>query len=423
MDIRVLFLTIAEVVFAYWLLIRSGLLDSRIRIAAAVVLLLAAFLFRVYVLDYQTFDYRDFLSRWVDYFRTSGGFSALAGSVGNYNIPYLYFLAAFSYSTIPDLYLIKLLSIFFDIILAYSSEQLLGLLGKSKTRRLVLFFAVLFWPTVFLNGSLWGQCDSIYVSLALLSIYLVLDGRPSLGMTAIALSFGFKLQAVFLMPIFAVFLFQGKIRWKHLFVFPLCYLALVLPAVLIGRPFLETITLYFNQAGSIGSGLNYNSPSLFALWDHRAVADSVAMSKAGIVAAFSFMSVLLLHSFLRRKDLNLRCLLLLSCLFALGIPFLLPHMHDRYFYAADILTLILAFELPKTIPCAILTEFASLLGYHAYLKLQYLFLMDRGTIANAVSLFVLLTVYFLQFSSVRKRRVSQQTYDHLANEQIPESEN
>ena len=42
-----------------------------------------------------------------------GGFAAVKLPIGNYNAPYLYFLAAISYLPIPDLYLIKLFSILF----------------------------------------------------------------------------------------------------------------------------------------------------------------------------------------------------------------------------------------------------------------------------------------------------------------------
>ena len=51
----------------------------------------------------------------------------------------------------------------------------------------------------------------------------------------------------------------------HFLVFPAVYVLLMLPAVIAGRPLLDTITLYFDQMGSVGSGLNYNSPSVTPL--------------------------------------------------------------------------------------------------------------------------------------------------------------
>lgn len=366
-------------------------------------LTILSFYLRFLVLDYVTPDYRDFLAHWVDYFRTNGGFSALKYQIGNYNIPYLYFLALFSYSDINDLYLIKLLSIFFDILLAWSSVLLLGLFTSSAWKKLACYFTVLLLPTVFLNGSLWGQCDSTYVALALLALYCAMDDRPVLSMVLAALSFGFKLQAVFILPVFALFLFNGKLKLRHLSVFPLTYIILVLPAVLLGRPFLETLTLYTSQTGSIGSGLNYNSPSIFAMFQYSLSEQyNELASKLGIIAAFVFTAVLLIICYVNRKRLNNRAIVSAALLFAIGIPFLLPHMHDRYFFAADILSLLLAFISVANVPAALLVQFASLLGYHAYLKMRYLLLMDRGSWALLAALIITFYSLYSSFKAQKK---------------------
>jgi len=390
MDIRVLLLLAAEALLALALLVSSDILQKPSHWAAAIILTLGAFYIRWLCLDYKTLDYINFLSKWVQFFRDNGGFRALKYSVGNYNIPYLYFLAAFSYSSVSDLYLIKLLSIFFDVLLAWGSMRLVSVFKKDCRVLLASFFTVLFLPTVILNGSLWAQCDSTYASLAVLSIWLAMSDRPKLSIFAITLSFGFKLQAVFVMPILAVFWMTKKFRFRDFLLFPVFYIFLVLPAVFMGRPFAETLLLYFGQTGSIGSGLNYNSPSVFSFF--RNLPDEAYAAKLGIIAAFSFMAVVLFLCLLRREHITKRALLAAAILFALGIPFLLPHMHERYFFVADILTVILAFCLWKYAPFAALTQFASLLGYHAYLKMYYLLYMDHGAralIAVLVAVFVL----------------------------------
>ena len=386
MDIRVILMLAAVGAFALILLYKEGLLKKPAPIVAAVVLTALALVLRALVFGYETLDYQNFLTRWVDFFRQRGGWRALSEPVGNYNIPYLYFMALFSYSSVKDLYLIKLLSTVFDVLLAYSAMRLVSRWQKSVWLRLGCFFTVLLWPTVFLNSAVWAQCDSIYVALALLGIDLALDDRPVLAMTCMALSFGFKLQAVFILPVCAVLWMQGKFRWYHFLVFPAVYVLMVLPAVIIGRPFKDTVLLYFGQTGSIGTGLNYNSPSVFALI--RGVADTDAASKAGIVGAFAYMLAVLGVCFIGHRRLNDQAVFAAAVLLAVGIPFLLPHMHDRYFYAADILTLALAFAFPVYSPAALLTEFASLLGYHAYLKMRYLLPMRYGAAALLVVLAV-----------------------------------
>ena len=394
MPIPVYLLLLAELAAALLLLWRGGVLQSRGSCIVSVLLLLLAFTARAYVFGYETLDYQNFLTKWVDYFRTHGHFAALRESVGNYNIPYLYFLALFSCFSLKDLYLIKLLSTAFDVLLAWSAMKLLSRFTNRNAALLSCFFAVLFLPTVFLNSAVWAQCDSSYTSLLVLALVLALDEKPCRSMICAALAFGFKLQAVFVLPVFAVLWMQGKLKWTHFLLFPATYVLLVLPAVLLGRPFWDTLTLYFFQTGSIGDALNYNSSSVFALL--RPAADSAQASRLAILAAFGYLLLVLLVCFLFRRRLSDRAILAAAVLFAVGIPFLLPHMHDRYFFCADILTLILAFVYWPCSPAAALTQFASLLGYHAYLKMRFLLPMRYG--AAALIVVLALAAMFFVFS-------------------------
>ena len=408
MDLGTCVLLGLEGCFALWLLWRSRLLESKTALWLSVALTAGAFLLRAYCLPYETLDYKDFLKQWVAFYRENLGFKSLSYPLGNYNIPYLYFLAFFSYLPINDLYLIKLLSIFFDVVLAFASMKFLSLCGKGKGMQLACFFTVLFLPTVVLNGSLWGQCDSIYVAFALLGLWLGLTDRPIRSVLCFTLSVGFKLQAVFLMPIMAVLWFRGNYKLWHFALFPAFYVLLVLPAVLLGKPFMDTITLYASQTGSIGNGLNYNSPSVYAFfWRSPETQDAANL---GIVAAFTYMAALLLFCFFRRKRLNERAILAAALLFAVGIPFFLPHMHERYFFAADILSVVLGSACILCIPAAALTQFASLLGYYAYLNMRYLLYVDHG----ARALIGVMVLAFIQ--------LLYETADHGISENLSNSE-
>ncbi len=377
MDLVAYLLLALEGAFALWLLRRAGLLASRRALVLSALLTAAAFVLRGLCLPYETLDYQNFLSQWVAFYRENLGFHSLAYPLGNYNIPYLYCLCFFSYLPIRDLYLIKLLSIFFDVLLAFGAMKLVSLCDGRDVVRLACFFTVLFLPTVILNSSLWGQCDSIYVALALLGLWLGLTGRPVLSMCCFTLSFGFKLQAVFIMPVMAVLWFRGDYKLRHFVLFPVFYVLLVLPAVMLGKPFIETLSLYASQTGSIGSGLNYNSPSVYAFfWRSPETRDAANL---GIVGAFTFMLTVLLFCFLHRRRLTVRAVMAAALLFAVGIPFLLPHMHERYFFGGDVLSVVLACCSALCVPAALLTQFASLLGYHAYLKMRYLLYVDHGS--------------------------------------------
>lgn len=383
---------LALAALGFLILWREGLLREKPALFLSAALLLAAMALRGAMLPHETLDYQDFLTRWVDFYRQNGGFAALNRSVGNYNVPYLYFLALFSYLDIRDLWLIKLLSILFDVVLAWGALRLAARFRKGAAAPLAAFFLTLFLPTVLLNGAYWGQCDSIYGAFAVWSLVFALENKPIRSVVAIALSFAFKLQAVFLMPVFLVFLFAKKMKWWHLAFFPLTYLAVVLPCVLLGRPLVDTILIYVNQADTVGGALNYNSASVFALL--RNVTDPELFSRLGVAAAFVFLFLVFTLCYLRRRRLTDRALLGCAVLICLGVPFLLPHMHDRYFFLADTLSLALAVVSPALFPLPILVSFGSLMGYHAYLTMRW-FLdkpqsMAWGAAAMAVTLALLI---------------------------------
>ena len=283
MDVRICLLLAAEAGLALVLLWSAGVLRKPAHVLCAALLLAAAFVLRGLCLNYETSDYTQFLTVWVDFFRTHGGLAALREPVGNYNVPYLTFLVLISGSSLSDLHLIKLFSIFFDVVLAWSVMQLVGLFRREAVWKLSAFFLVLFWPTVVLNGALWGQCDSVYASLAVLSVYLVLAGHPVLGVVSIAAAFSFKLQAVFIMPVFLLFWLTRRVRLRHALAFPATCVVMVLPAVIAGRGLWDALTIPFQQTGSIGTGLNYNASSVFALVTDVREPDLAA--KLGIGAA------------------------------------------------------------------------------------------------------------------------------------------
>ncbi len=345
-----------------------------------------------------TSDFTDFLLPWTERLRELGGLRGLGKEIGNYNVPYMVLLALFSYLKTPVLYLIKFTSLLFDLLLALSLGLLVRRLGGGTVRGGVCFLLALALPTVFINSAVWGQCDSIYVSLALLGLWLCLAGKPGWGMAAFALSFSFKLQAVFLLPILFPLLVCGKIRWRHIPVFPAVYVLAVSPAILAGRKVTEVLLFYVSSAASVGSGLNYNSPSMYSLLYFYRLADTAAAAKAGILAAALLCLLVCLLFFIKRKQITDRSILFASLLLCCGLPLLLPHMHDRYFYFCDVLTLCVACLLPAAAPAVLLSQFASLLGYHAYFFLRYLLPMRFGffglLLTALLSAFLLLDALF-----------------------------
>jgi Gpi18-like mannosyltransferase len=328
-----------------------------------IILLLAVFL-RAVCLNHVSGDYTWDLSRWMAHLRTGEGLAKLDS---DYNVPYLYILAIFSYISVDDLLLIKFVSIGADLLAAWVATALAREMGLDENKRILILAGVLFAPTVWLNSAFWGQCDVLYVLFALLCFLYVLRGRPWRAVIMVGLGFAFKLQVVFFLPMLIVFLMMRRIRWKHLLAFPGIYLLICLPALVMGRSPGSLFTIYSLQVTEYSSALNLNSPSAYALLNMENNAFDAPFFAAGIIAA-AFFLMYLLYWLSQRKEINNPIMLLtLALLFSTAIPWLLPSMHERYFYMADVFAVIYAVVRFKRFYIAPMMIYASYAGYHRYL--------------------------------------------------------
>ena len=389
---------------ALLLLWREKLFESKALFAAAFAFTALALVIRASLLDFESGDYLTFLAPWTQFFRDNGGFAALRYSLGNYNPPYMYFLALFSYFDISELYLIKLLSVLFDVLLAWACMKLLGLYTGSRAKLLGVFLAVLFLPTVVINGAYWAQCDSIYAFFGIYALYLGLRGRGCASMVSLAACLAFKLQAVFIIPVFFILLLAKKLRWRQLLVFPAAYIVFMLPALIAGRPFVETMTLYFAQAGTVGDAMNYNAPSLTSMFQWSGNTES--WSTLLIAAAFALVLASYAVAAVKRRELDDTVFLGFTLLLAMGIPYLLPHMHDRYFFISGVLALVLAFRDRRFFPIPLLAELASLHCYYAYFVRYYLVHPRIGGIFMLIALLLTAAYIIVHMSGKRKFKIN-----------------
>lgn len=362
---------------ALWLLHLEGY-DREALLTMALPIGLALFL-RAFFLPHATLDYQNFLSLWVEHFR-QGGLAALKDPVGNYNVPYLYMLALLPALPFSDLYGIKLFSIFFDVLLAWGGLRLVRCLIPDKKAPLLAFSVLLLLPTVVLNGACWGQCDSVWAALCVLALATALEDKPWRSLALLGLAFAFKLQAIFILPLWLPLWLRGRVRFKHLFAFPAAFGLSMVPALLAGKPIKDILSVYIGQTtDSVGWGtLNYNSPSIFSLLPHGTQFRPGA-PKYAIVVAFLFMMALLALLLLSKKSPSNAAFVLAGAALSLGVPFFLPYMHERYFFLGGVLLAAFACACREQAPAAVAAELASLGGYHAYLIGRYfLFLTFFG---------------------------------------------
>lgn len=315
---------------------------------------LIAFALRVHFFPFESGDYHQFLQGWFATLKQNGGLAAIGQNIGDYMPPYFYLLALLTYLPVRDLYLIKLLSFTSDIILAYFAMRLVRLKYEEFWGE-IAYAVVLFLPSVILNSAAWGQCDSIYTAALLACVYYIIEDRQYAAMTAFSIAFVFKLQAVFLAPFLLLMLLRKKIQWRSVLVFPLVYLIAVLPAAIMGRSFTDLLTVYFRQARQYKLVSMY-LPNL-AVW-YPVNTPEFAGTILSLLAVLLTLGVVLYFSRLE-FDMTSGMIVSLALLSVLFVPYILPYMHERYFYPADILAVVFAFYFPEKFYVPVITVLSS----------------------------------------------------------------
>ena len=346
-------------------------------------------------------DYIYCLRPWAQDFRDNG-WKAIVHTWSDYNVPYLYIIGVIARIPMNDLYLYKLVSVIFDCGIVIAGLRLARGFSLGEVRKGVLGAALFLAPTVWLNSSFWGQCDSIYVSFCLLAMVFLLEEKPALSVAMAAVAFSFKLQTVFFLPVFLVCWMGKRVRWqREIPVFIGTFFATILPAWLMGRPLGSILMIYSNQTQTYASRLNLNSPSAYALLTTAEPHD--ILFNAGLLLAFCYLGALLLLAWLKRGQTGNRALFLFALAMVIGIPWLLPSMHDRYFYLADIFCIVLAVLVPEKWYFAPFCVFCSYAGYHAYLFGRYI---DHAGLAapSLLMLFLLGGAVVLLLSELRRAK-------------------
>ncbi len=389
--------------------------------SAVGVMFVLAVVLRITLYHVETGDYTFFVSQWYDFIQTHGGFAALKYNFSNYNVPYLYLLTLTTYLPIPKLIAIKTLSVVFDGVLALFTYLILNLQYKRWYIAIIGSLVVVFAPTIFINSAAWGQCDAIYTAFCLGSLYFALKERPAWACIFFALALSFKLQAVFFLPVLLMLSLKQKLPLKYLTLIPLIFLLMLVPAYIAGRSPQSLLTIYAGQISTGGQGggqfnagvpgqfggrtpgqFNRATPGQFngrvpgqfnggalGQYNGRGFGGRNFLTSSLTLNAPSFYQwlpasaptywkwvgillaaiVVILVGWLlaaSKKRFTADVLLKITLVFALAIPFLLPEMHERYFYLADVVSIIYAFFFPRFFYIAIITQLCSLLSYAPY---------------------------------------------------------
>lgn len=202
----------------------------------------------------------------------------------------------------------------------------------------------------------------------LLAFYrLILAGKPTLALACFGTALAFKLQAIFIGPTLLALVLTGELQLWQFIAVPASYLLWMLPAALAGRPWKQLLLVYSSQ---------YNAPSrlamhlpnpLFMIQGWISMQHVVAATRISLAIA-SLASLLVAWVYLRRPRMhNPVGLLTMLTLCPLIEAYLLPKMHDRYFFVGDVFAIVLIAVRPALWFAALLLQASAFIVYRQFL--------------------------------------------------------
>ncbi len=312
--------------------------------------LLCGFLVCVLLMDYESFDYLTYLKVWYESYEKSSVSQALYSivDVSDYTPAYNYFLIFFAKTGLNALYSIKYLTLLFSILFAFIVEKIISHI-KDEKFSIVRFSIILVLPVLLMEYSSWGQCDAIYTSFALLAFLFALKKKSKLSFMFIGLSFAFKMQFLFIVPVLFVMLIvkdeEGKhyLKWKDIWIAPLMYFVNLLP-VFAGRPVLDVLLVFFRQTttnyGLSAKCANLLYPVNVLLVDVLSCsAETLEIISKIFTVSFVILTLTVLAfilyvvlKFSKNHVFTKNDFVFIGMLFAFVMVFFMPKMLDRFYF-------------------------------------------------------------------------------------------
>ena len=329
----------------------------RLAIAVAVGCAFAGLTLRYLAREHATTDAVDYLIPWYAFARDHG-VGGLGEAFTNYTPFYSYLLliaAQFDWLGQP-LSLVKAISAVFEFGCAIVAAQIVWRATRAPWRAAMAFCGVWLAPTVIFNGAVWGQADSIWTFFTLVSVSLFMRNRN--GVLPFAVAFSVKAQAVFLGPFVLGMILRRKIHWAWLAAVPAVYAVLAIPVLVAGRPVASVFRVYIDQADTFHR-LTMNAANIWVFAGGAPYAIGVAVGLVLAAAGGLALSVFVARA--RREGQDF--ILLAACVSLMLMPYLLPKMHDRYFYAFELASIALACLNLRYLPIAVVAQLDGVLSY------------------------------------------------------------
>ncbi len=274
---------------------------------------------------------------WMDFIKKNG-FSAYAFDFNNYAPAYSYLLGLGILSGLPDIQVIKFISLAADLVAVYFSYQILSLVfPQNKFRVWWGTLAMFALPSMLINSAFWGQCDMLWVAFCLGSVNFILQSNtPKNNFYAVlsfAIAISFKFQAILFAPVLVIFWIKKEVKLHWFLIIPLVYFIWCIPSLIAGRSLSELLLIYFAIVEE-NAVLTANSPNIYQFVGQ----EWAIFGSAGIVFTLAVLAAFyawFFHSLAGRKPWPLLWIRVFA-LISLLTPFLMPRIHERYMLMAEV---------------------------------------------------------------------------------------
>jgi Gpi18-like mannosyltransferase len=360
-----------------------------------VLICLLALRIRLAFFPFQTNDYNSFLKPWMQYIVDNGGFEAFRVKFYDYTPFYVYLLWIGTELKVNYLFWIKAISVLFDFVMAYYIGKIVAIKYPKVFK--MAFLVTLMAPAVIFNGSLWGQVDVMYSSMVMACLYYILTNKQIKAAFFFAIGLCLKLQSMFFAPVFLWLMVTKNIPKKFVVtltaLFIGLYLIMILPisqgVIFQNNPLDSTknarglfdststivngvktevkdtrdglLSIYLNQPKNYSHIVMGPASSMYQWVDDK---NYEYFYQNGLTIAIVVI-LILAYYLVSNKIINVDndVIVKMALISTLAVPFLLPKMHERYFFLADVMALVYAFWFPKKFWVGVAIAFISFTVY------------------------------------------------------------
>ena len=380
--------------------LRKWLMDNIILLAYAAVVLLGLFL-RYSYLPMLAADLKYMNSSWFEAIKAEGMAGILDPALEYTYSPfhlYVWMLTAALFGSFDTHLVLKMVSLLFEAGLVLAALGLMRTLmpeKEQKFQRFLGFTALWLSPVLIWNVAGWGQTDALFAVFAVLAVWMLMKDQPVWGLVWLGVSLAFKLQAIFLLPLFMMAYFCGRKRFSVLWflLVPAILVVSGIPMVLVGESPLFAVNIYLGQT-DLYSEITYNYPNLYGMMGDALKVDQMTLgmySRVGLVLCVAAIGSVAAYMMSRSKKLSNPTLVLLGAWCVLCCVFFLPRMHERYAIVGELLLVCWAvWSLkPKAFVYVVLSTLPTLSAYAEYLFKKPFFPLQLGGVMNLILVMIL----------------------------------